>query len=173
MYRPNVVYGLLRDEQQVDETLEDLESHGIRRGEIELTSPSPGRYALADEHLHDDAVATGSGALRGMGVGALVAAAVGALIVGGSATGGFGLFLAITAAGVGFGGMVGAMFGLQRDDHEDDDDASYEEVGGTSRGTLVTVHSLHWRNRAHAILLKHGARILESPTPMATSRPGV
>ena len=54
MYLPDVVYGLVRD-SEADDTLMDLEAHGVLRTEIEVSDPAPGRYALADEYLHEDA----------------------------------------------------------------------------------------------------------------------
>lgn len=165
MYQPDVVYGLMRDGEELAGTVEDLTAHGIYPSEIELSSPPPGRYVLMDEYLHDDGV----GALRGAGVGALAALVIGvvaALGVGATTDLGWIGQLMIVIGFVGFGGLVGGMYGLQVSDHPDDDALRYADLDDTAGWKLVAVHSLHWRNRAHGILLRHGARVLDSPTPV-------
>lgn len=165
MYRPDVVYGLVRDGDELDGTVADLTAHGIRQGEIDVRTPPPGRYALADECLHDDGVAAGRGALFGTLVGLAAAAVVAGVltVVTGRATGA--VWVGALLAGAGFGAMVGAMYGLQTVERLDDDAVRYAELDDPSGWRLVAVRCLHWRTRAHAILQRHGAAIVDSPTP--------
>lgn len=163
MYLPDVVYGLVpRDE--TEDTILDLEAHGVYRNEIEVSDPKPGRYLMADEYLHDDA----RSALRGAALGALAGGVVG-LIAATAATAvtAFGLigWIVMGFGGAGFGALIGAMSGLQSNDHPDDDPLRWHEVDDPMGWSLVVVNCKHWRNRAHDILQRHGATILEDAVP--------
>lgn len=146
----------------VDLLVRDLEQHGVFPTEIEIRPASPGRYRLHDEVLHRDALAAG----RGLALGALVGAALGGLLL--VAFGGWGdagPAVATLFATAGFGGLIGGVSGLARNDPADDDPDRYREVKSDDALQLVEVHCLHWRNRAHRILERHGAVILDGAEP--------
>jgi hypothetical protein len=169
MYQPDVVYALMRDGEELEAVLADLTSHGVRPEDVEVSVPDVGRYELADELLHDDA----RGTFRTAGLGAAIGGAVGLAAAGVvDVTGGVGVtgWLVVGFGGAGFGGMIGAMTGLQRHDRPDDDPVTWRDLDDPSGWRMVAVHSLHWRNRAHEILLRHGATILEPPSK---TRPGL
>lgn len=164
MYQPDVVYGLVRADEELDRTLRDLRDHGVHATEIEVVEPTPGRYELADEYLHEEAVAARDGAALGAPIGLGLAGVV-ALILATATDAGAVELAVLGLAGLGFGGMVGAMYGMQRRPHLDDDPIRYAELDDPTSWRLVGVHCLHWRNRAHRILLAHGAMILDSGRP--------
>lgn len=168
MYQPDVVYALMPDGEELEAALADLTSHGVRPEEVEVSVPAAGRYELADELLHDDTRGTFRTAATGAAVGGVVGLAAAGVV---DVTGGVGItgWLVVAFGGAGFGGMIGAMTGLQRNDRPDDDPVTWHDLDDPSGWRMVAVHSLHWRTRAHEILLRHGARILEPPV---TARAG-
>lgn len=163
MYQPDAVYGLMRDGEELELALADLTSHGVSPEEIEVLVPAAGRYQLADEYLHDDAHGTFLGGTVGALFGVLVGL-VAALVVDLAADIGVLLWVVLAFGGAGFGGLIGAMAGLQRHYHPDDDPVRWQELEDPSAWRMVAVHCLHWRSRAHEILLRHGANILDSPS---------
>lgn len=166
MYRPDVVHGLLHDGGEVASTVEDLESHGVYADEIEVSVPAPGRYELADSCLHDDVRAGLTGALAGAGVGIVVVLLVTAALSLARDIGALG-WVVLGLNGAGFGALVGGVYGLQRCERLDDDDAEYTELDDVSAWRVVTVHCLPARHRAQAILQRHGASILDNDLPLS------
>lgn len=162
---PDELYVLLpRDEAA--EVIAELERHGIHRSEIVVREPAPGRYALHDERLHEEA----SGARHGAEVGAMIGAVVGivvALLVPVLRDAGLLGWIVTAFGGAGFGALIGAMTGLQLHEHEDDDPQTFTDVDGTGDLQLLEVHCLHFRNRAHKVLEKQGATtFLNAPQPV-------
>lgn len=164
MYRPDAVYGLLPDGEAEDTRL-DLEAHGVHPTEIDVHDPVPGRYRLADEYLHDDAHGALVGGRRGAGIGLIIGLLAATLLTSVTAFGLVG-WVVMAFGGAGFGGLIGGMWGLQANEHADDDPVRWREVDGSAGMKVVEVHCLHWRNRAHEILARHGAAILEEPAPI-------
>lgn len=157
----DAVHGLLHDGPEIEATVADLRRRGLYPDEVEVLHPRPGTYRLADESLHDDAVGARSGALWGAAAGLIlgvaVTAAVAAVSDAGAVAGAFS-----TAAFAGFGALVGGLVGLVRWDTGDDDPERVVELGNGD--AVVAVHCRHWRNRAHRILERHGARIIDDPS---------
>lgn len=159
----DVVYGLLPDAEAAA-TVSDLEEHGIYESEIEVLVPQPGRYRLADEMLHEDASGARVGGLVGGLIGFAIGIALGLLPAiadnGAMVT----VFTAMAAGG--FGILIGAMIGLQRHEGFDDDPVRWRQIDDGEPVRLLAVHCLHWRNRAHHILERHGAVFLDSAGPV-------
>lgn len=164
MYLPDVVYGLVRD-SEADDTLMDLEAHGVLRTEIEVSDPAPGRYALADEYLHEDARGALRGAVLGASVGFLFGLLAGVAAVSVTSFGLIG-WVVMGFGGAGFGALIGGMAGLQANEHPDDDPLRWQDLDDPTGWKLIVVNCKHWRNRAHNILERHGASILDEPAPV-------
>lgn len=151
---------------QVEHLREALLVAGVDEANMEVRPAAPGRYELHDETLHDDATGARHGLLVGAGVGAVLGLVVALLVPAISGA------LAITVTTVtvsGFGGLVGAMTGLQRADTNDADPITYHEVTDADAFSLVLVHDEHWHYRAHRVLEQHGAIFVESPHPEPAS----
>lgn len=156
------VFGVV-PESTVDLLVRDLEQHGVFPSEIEVRPVTPGRYRLHDEMLHQEARA----ARRGLLLGGLFGAVAGALVL--LSLGGFAdpaPAAATLFATAGFGGLVGGVSGLARNDPGDDDPDLYRDLEDDDALQMVAVHCLHWRNRAHRILERHGAVFLDRPDPV-------
>lgn len=161
----DVVHGLLPEGDELDATVADLEDHGIHPSEIEVVhDPEPGRYELADESLHRDALGVRSGAMLGAVAGFVVGLAVG-FVVPGVADGGADVLLTAAAAVAGFGALIGAMIGLQQRERHDDDPVRWRELSETDPMCCVTVRCVHRTTVAHRVMERHGAEFLESGEP--------
>lgn len=145
---------------------EALATQGVYGAEVVVHPPDPGRYLLHDEVLHQDASASRRGLAAGAVIGALVGLVVGLLL---PQIDGAGPVFAATVALAGFGGLIGAMTGLQRVEHMDNDPLAYREVVATDPMVMVEVHHEHWHNRAHRIMERHGAVFLHEPRPIGPS----
>jgi hypothetical protein len=148
----------------VDAAIDDLRRHGIQEDEIRAAPAPGGRWMLRDEELHGDAV----GALRGAAIGMVLGLVVGlaaALAVTAIRDAGVAAW-AVTALGVGgFGALVGAVTGLARSDHNDDDPVRFHELADDDGLWTLSVDSPRWSFRAHRILERHGVEFIEYDTP--------
>lgn len=152
--------------ERLDHLRGALATQGVYGDEVVVHAPEPGRYLLHDEVLHQDASAARRGLVAGAAIGAVVGLVVGLLL---PQVDGAGLVFAAMVALAGFGGLIGAMTGLQRVEHMDNDPLAYREVLATDPMVMVEVHHEHWHNRAHRIMERHGAVFLQEPHPIGPS----
>lgn len=160
----DVVHGLMPEGDELDAALAELHGHGVYPNEIEIIHPPAGRYELADETLHRDAVGARDGALLGGIAGLVLGVAIG-FVVPGLADGGPDVLLTAAAAIAGLGALVGAMVGLQQRERDDDDPVRWREVSETDPLCCVTVRCEHRTKVAHRVLERHGAEFLETVEP--------
>ena len=157
------VHGLVPQDRS-DHLRHALVLAGIDDAGIETRPASPGSYQLHDETLHRDAAGARRGLVVGAVVGALVGLALGLLL---PAIEGAGAVAVTIATVAGFGGLVGAMAGLQGADSLDADPVTYCAVTDDDAYELVRVHHEHWHHRAHRIMEQHDAVFLQCPVPVA------
>jgi hypothetical protein len=131
----------------------------LHADELELRPAPPGRYAVHDDRLYDDATAARRGGAMAAAVGGIVGGAIAMLVVGVDAAP-WPLFV---AGGALFASGVGAIVGLQRHEVLDDDPATTLEVG--DGWWLVEVRSGHHTMTAHRIVARHRGVLLESTVP--------
>jgi hypothetical protein len=153
------VIGLV-DADAADETVEALMANGLTDDEIDVRTPTPGRYRLADELLHAEATSAAHGAMMGLVVGALVG--IGPALVF-TDTPNVAMLMAVLGGALGI--LVGGMAGLLANEQPDDDPVEFREIGPDAQERVIEVHSLHWRGRAHKVLERHGAEFLSSGRP--------
>lgn len=133
---------------------------GLPTDDVTVRPAPPGEYVLRDDRLYDEV----SAAKRGAGLGALagMALAIGAAVAGLLTAGPWIMYVLAAAA---FGGGVGAVIGMQLHEELDDDPVGRIEVG-EGEWCLVTIHSGHWGVRAHRLLARRGARLVEQDQPL-------
>lgn len=140
----------------------------LRRGlpatDVTVRPAPPGTYVLRDDRLYDDATAAKRGAALGAIVGAVLAAV--AAVAGLLAAGPWIMYVLGAAA---FGAGVGAVIGMQTHEILDDDPVCHLEVADGD-WLLVTVHTGHWGSRAHRLLARHQARLVEQGVPLSAGR---
>ncbi len=156
------LYALVEDDRTAH-LLELLEMKGLHDDEISVRPAQPGRYQLHDERLYEEGVSARAGLLTGIAVGAVIGLAVAALV---GAVDTAGEVLATMVAFAGLSGLVGGMAGLQRAERNDDDPVTFREVGPDDHVSLVEVHNEHWNRRAHRVLQRYGAEIVQEPQPV-------
>lgn len=151
---PDELYALLpRDETEA--VVAELRRSGIHASEIVVHRALPGRYELDDERLHEEVTGARHGAELGAVVGAVLGLAAAAFVPALRDAGVLGWVVA-AFGGAGFGALMGAMAGLQRHEHADDDPAASIDVTSDSGLQLLEVRCLHLRNRAHHVVERHG-----------------
>jgi hypothetical protein len=151
---PDELYALL-PRAEADDVVAELRHSGIHASEIVVRHALPGRYELDDERLHEEVAGTRHGAELGAVIGAVVGLVAAAFV---PVLRDAGLLGWVVAAfgGAGFGALMGAMTGLQRHEHADDDPAASIDVTPDSDLQLLEVRCLHLRNRAHHVVERHG-----------------
>ena len=158
----NELYALVPADE-VERAIGALQVNGVAPSEIEVHDVEPGRYALHDERLHEEAIGARQGALIGAGIGVIVG------LVGAAVT--FGLDTPVAWAVLAFGGgafgaLIGGMTGLQKHDHFDDDPREWLEVEEVADKRLLAVHCLHFRNKAHHVLERFpDVHFVDAPHP--------
>lgn len=163
------LYALLPADE-ADEIVEELVSHGLHAGEIEVSDASPGRYPLRDERLHEEASGARHGAELGAAIGAVIGIVLGLVVPVIQDVGLAGLLVA-TFGGAGFGALIGAMWGLQRHEVPDDDPAMIVEVTAADDLALLEVRCLHFHGRAHHLLERRPGVTFLDTTAMASASP--
>lgn len=156
------LYALVEDDRAAT-LLELLELKGLHDDEISVRPARPGRYQLHDELLYEEGVSARTGLLTGTAVGAVIGLVVATLIATVDTSG---EVLATIVAFAGLSGLVGGMAGLQRAERNDDDPVAFREVGPDDHVSLVEVHNEHWNRRAHRVLQRYGAEILQGSQPV-------
>lgn len=159
----NSVFGIFRDQQDLDRTVDVLKANNFRNSDISVLMPSKKEskdFAIEKNTKAPEGAATGAaaGVLGGgvlgwlVGAGALAIPGVGPFIAAGP------IIAAIAGAGVGgtLGGVAGGLIGLGIPEFEAQRYEGYIKEGGM----LISIHvdDSDWEAKAKKLLEDNGAK---------------
>jgi hypothetical protein len=161
MREPGRVVAVLPGVEDLGPVRDALTCCGVH---AEVRTPTPGRYLLEDETLHEE---VGAGR-RGLVVGFLVAAVVGVVVV--TAIPAVRelspLVRLLLVVGIGLQGTLPAiLWRMGRVTRLDDDPVAFRELDADDH--LVVVEAIHEEPRVRHALERHGAVFLAADEPLA------